>query len=117
MSAEPTAGFAARVAAAIFAGEALILLMVALLFRSDLGDGRLVIPTASAGIGLLLFLFSERLGWRLIQAAVAVGTLLVSIHAWTAHNEPDLSGKMLYIWLGLYSAYFFGPRIAAAPSR
>jgi len=114
MSAEPTAGFAARVAAAIFAGEAMILLMVALLYRSDLGDGRLVIPTASAGIGLLLFLFSERLGWRMINVAVAVGTLLVSIHAWTAHNEPDLSGEMLYIWLGLYSAYFFTPRIAAA---
>jgi len=44
MSAEPTAGFAARVAAAIFAGEAMILLMVALLYRSDLGDGRLVQP-------------------------------------------------------------------------
>src|SRR4029078_13034168 len=34
--------------------------------------------------------------------------------AWTAHNEPDLSGEMLYIWLGLYSAYLFTPRIAAA---
>ena len=114
MSAEPTAGFAARVAAAIFAGEAMILLMVALLYRSDLGDGRLVIPTTCAGIGLLLFMFSERLSWHMIQVAVAVGTLLVSIHAWTAHNEPDLSGEMLYIWLGLYSAYFFSVRIAAA---
>jgi diguanylate cyclase (GGDEF)-like protein/putative nucleotidyltransferase with HDIG domain len=114
MSAEPTAGFAARVAAAIFAGEAMILLMVALLYRSDLGDGRLVIPSASAAIGLMLFMLSERIGWRTIQLTVAVGTLLVSVHAWTAHNEPDLSGEMLYIWLGLYSAYFFSVRIAAA---
>jgi hypothetical protein len=40
MSAEPTAGCAARVPAAIFAGEALILLAVALLCRSDRGDPR-----------------------------------------------------------------------------
>jgi hypothetical protein len=40
MSAEPTARFAARVAAAIFAGEALILLAIALLYRSDLGSAR-----------------------------------------------------------------------------
>jgi diguanylate cyclase (GGDEF)-like protein/putative nucleotidyltransferase with HDIG domain len=113
MSAEPTAGFAARVAAAIFAGEALILLAVALLARSDLGDGRLIIPAACAGVGLLLFLFSDRLPWRVLQGAVALGTALVSINAWTAQNEPALSGEMLYVWLGLYSAYFFSPRAAA----
>jgi diguanylate cyclase (GGDEF)-like protein/putative nucleotidyltransferase with HDIG domain len=114
MAGEPTPGFAARVAAAIFAGEAMILLAVAMLYRSGLGDGRLVIPTACAGIGLLLFLFSERLPWQVLQLTVALGTLLVSVHAWTAQNEPALSGEMLYVWLGLYAAYFFSPRAAAA---
>ena len=26
---------------------------------------------------------------------------------WSAEHEPALSGEMLYIWLGLYAAYFF----------
>jgi diguanylate cyclase (GGDEF)-like protein/putative nucleotidyltransferase with HDIG domain len=114
MSAESTSSFAARVAAGMFTGEALILLTVALLYRSDLGDGRLVIPTACASIGLLLFLFADRTPWRVLHLAVALGTLLVSFHDWTAHNEPGLSMEMLYVWLGLYSAYFFTPRTAAA---
>ena len=45
---------------------------------------------------------------------MALGTLLVSLHDWTAHSKPALSGEMLYVWLGLYSAYFFTPRTAAA---
>jgi two-component system cell cycle response regulator len=39
---------------------------------------------------------------------------VVSINAWTAQNEPALSGEMLYVWLGLFSAYSFSPRHAAA---
>jgi diguanylate cyclase (GGDEF)-like protein/putative nucleotidyltransferase with HDIG domain len=111
MPAEP---LAARIAAAIFAGEALILLAVALLYRSDLGAGRAAIPVACAAVALLLFTLAERMPWRLLQAAVALGTVLVSIHAWAAQNEPALSGEMLYVWLGLYAAYFFSPRHAAA---
>jgi diguanylate cyclase (GGDEF)-like protein len=114
MSAEATGPFAARVAAAIFAGEALILLAVALLYRSDLGAGRLALPIACALLALALFMLAEQLPWIALQAAVAIGTVLVSIHAWTVQNEPALSGEMLYVWLGLYAAYFFTPRDAAA---
>src|SRR4029453_4009599 len=110
MSAESTSSFAARVAAGMFAGQALILLTVALLYRSDLGDGRLVIPTAWASVGLLLLLFSDMASWPLPPRAVALGTVLSAVHDWTAHNEPALSMEMLYVWLGLYSAYFFTPR-------
>ena len=114
MSAEPTARFAARVAAAIFAGEALILLAVALLYHSDLGSARVAVPVLCGAVGLLLLTFADRFPWGALQAAVAVGTVLVSVNAWTAQNEPALSGEMLYVWLGLYSAYFFSPRHAAA---
>jgi diguanylate cyclase (GGDEF)-like protein/putative nucleotidyltransferase with HDIG domain len=114
LAAVPSARFAAHVAAAMFGGEALILLAVALLYRSELGAGRVLLPVVCGAIALLLFLFAGRTGWRVLQLAVAVGTLVVSIHAWTVHNEPALSGEMLYVWLGLYSAYFFTPRIAAA---
>ena len=114
MSAEPTGRFAARVAAAIFAGEALILLAVALLYRSDLGAGRVALPVACAAVSAVLFGLSEQMPRWVLQAAVATGTVLVSIHAWTVQNEPALSGEMLYVWLGLYAAYFFSPRHAAA---
>jgi diguanylate cyclase (GGDEF)-like protein/putative nucleotidyltransferase with HDIG domain len=102
------------VAAAIFAGEAMILLAVALLYRSDLGAGRVAIPAVCGALALLLFVLAERMPWRVLQFAVATGTVLVSLHAWTAQNEPALSGEMLYVWLGLYAAYFFTPRHAAA---
>jgi diguanylate cyclase (GGDEF)-like protein/putative nucleotidyltransferase with HDIG domain len=105
--------FAARVAVAIFAGEALILLAVALLYRSDLGAGRIAPPVVCAGIALLLLALGERTPVRVLQGCVAGGTALVSVHAWSAQDEPALSGEMLYIWLGLYSAYFFSQRQAA----
>jgi diguanylate cyclase (GGDEF)-like protein/putative nucleotidyltransferase with HDIG domain len=111
MSAEP---LAARVAAAIFAGEAMILLAVALLYRSDLGSGPVAIPAVCGTIAVLLFVLAERMPQALLQSSVAVGTVLVSLHAWAVQNEPDLSGEMLYVWLGLFAAYFFTPRQAAA---
>jgi diguanylate cyclase (GGDEF)-like protein/putative nucleotidyltransferase with HDIG domain len=111
MFAEP---LAARVAAAIFAGEAVILLAVALLYRSDLGSGRVAIPAVCGALAVLLFVLAERMPVRLLQASVALGTVLVSLHAWAVQNEPDLSGEMLYVWLGLFAAYFFTPREAAA---
>ena len=111
MSAEP---LAARVAAAIFAGEALILLAVALLYRSDLGSGRLAIPAVCGALAVLLFVLAERMPLALLQSSVALGTVLVSLHAWAVQNEPALSGEMLYVWLGLFAAYFFTPRQAAA---
>ena len=111
MSAEP---LAARVAAAIFAGEAVILLAVALLYRSDLGSGRVAIPAVCGAVAVLLFVLAERMPLALLQSSVALGTVLVSLHAWAVQNEPALSGEMLYVWLGLFAAYFFTPRQAAA---
>ena len=54
---EPSPRFAARVAAGIFAGEALILTAVALLARrSDgLGGGRAAIPATCAVIAVFLY--------------------------------------------------------------
>jgi diguanylate cyclase (GGDEF)-like protein len=113
---EPSTRFAARVAAGIFAGEALILMAVALLSsRSDgLGGGRVAIPATCALVAALLYTGASGLRPRALQAATVLGTVLVSVHAWSAENEPALSGEMLYIWLGLYAAYFFSPRQAAA---
>ena len=39
--------------------------------------------------------------------------MLVTAHAWKWGSGPTLSGEMLYVWLGLYVAYFFPRREAA----
>ena len=113
---EPSPRFAARVAAGIFAGEALILTAVALLSsRSDgLSGGRVAIPAACAFIAVLLYATAGLIRPRVLPVAIAVGTVLVTAHVWSAEQEPALSGEMLYIWLGLYAAYFFSTRQAAA---
>jgi diguanylate cyclase (GGDEF)-like protein/putative nucleotidyltransferase with HDIG domain len=113
---EPSTRFAARVAAGIFAGEALILSAAAILSsRSDgLGGGRVAIPATCALVAALLYACAPVVRPRVLQAAIVLGTVLVSVHAWSADNEPALSGEMLYVWLGLYAAYFFSPRQAAA---
>jgi diguanylate cyclase (GGDEF)-like protein/putative nucleotidyltransferase with HDIG domain len=113
---QPNPRFAARVAAGIFAGEALILTAVALLSsRSDgLGDGRVAIPAICALVAALLYTCASSVKPRLLKAAIVLGTVLVSVHALSSRHEPALSGEMLYIWLGLYAAYFFSTRQAAA---
>jgi diguanylate cyclase (GGDEF)-like protein/putative nucleotidyltransferase with HDIG domain len=113
---EPSPRLAARVAAGIFAGEALILMAVAFLSsRSDgLGGGRVAIPAVCALVAALLYSSASVVGPRVLKAATFLGTVLVSVHVLSAVHEPALSGQMLYIWLGLYAAYFFSPRQAAA---
>ena len=112
---QPHPRFAARVAAGIFAGEALILTAVALLaYRSDgLGNGRVAIPATCALVAVLLYTCASTVRPRMLKAAIVLGTVLVSVHALSAKHEPALSGEMLYVWLGLFAAYFF----STAPGR
>ena len=112
---EPSPRFAARVAAGIFAGEALILTAVALLSsHSDgLGGGRVTIPATCAVIAVFLYLGAGWVRPRFLPVITALGTALVTAHVWSAEHEPALSGEMLYVWLGLYVAYFFSTRQAA----
>ena len=87
---EPSPRFAARVAAGIFAGEALILTAVALLSsRSDgLSGGRVAIPAACALIAVLLYVSAGLIRPRVLPVAIAVGTVLVTAHVWSAEQEP-----------------------------
>src|SRR5215217_1494489 len=112
---EPRSRFAARVAAGIFAGEALILTAVALLssHADGLGGGRVAIPATCAALAILLYLGAGSVRRRFLPPITALGTILVTAHVWSAEHEPALSGEMLYIWLGLYAAYFFSTRQAA----
>jgi diguanylate cyclase (GGDEF)-like protein/putative nucleotidyltransferase with HDIG domain len=112
---EPSPRFAARVAAGVFAGEALILTAVALLSSHTdvLGGGRVAIPATCAVIAVFLYVGAGWVRPRYLPAITALGTVLVTAHVWSAEHEPALSGEMLYIWLGLYAAYFFSTRQAA----
>ena len=114
---EPSPRFAARVAAGIFAGEALILTgrgapvePLGWPRRRARGDPGRVRARRRAS--------STRA--RAGPAAAAQGRDRRSARSscpctcWSAEHEPALSGEMLYIWLGLYAAYFFSPRQAAA---
>jgi diguanylate cyclase (GGDEF)-like protein/putative nucleotidyltransferase with HDIG domain len=112
---EPSSRFAARVAAGIFAGEALILTAVAFLstHTDGLGGGRVAIPATCAVIAVFLYAGAGWVRPRFLPAITALGTVLVTAHVLSAEHEPALSGEMLYIWLGLYAAYFFSTRQAA----
>ena len=112
---EPNPRFAARVAAGVFAGQALILTAVALLstHSEGLGGGRVAIPATSALVSVVLYLGANWFQPRMLAVVIAVGGVLVSAHVWSSEHEPALSGEMLYIWLGLYAAYFFSTSQAA----
>jgi two-component system, cell cycle response regulator len=112
---EPSTRFAARVASGIFAGEALILFVMALLPQASTHEvGRFAIPAACAIAALVLRLYTDRVGERTLQLAAVAGTALVSLHVAQSGDGPSESGEMLYCWLALYAAYFFSGREAAA---
>jgi diguanylate cyclase (GGDEF)-like protein len=113
-SVEPSTRFAARVAAGIFGGEAAVLLAVAALPNPNVwSQSRIIIPAICAVVAVLLHLFADRVTMPWLELSVALGTLLVSVHAWQWGSGSTLSGELLYVWLGLYVAYFFPAREAA----
>jgi diguanylate cyclase (GGDEF)-like protein len=112
---EPSTRVAARVASGIFAGEAIILLVVALLPQaSGASPARFAIPAACALCALVLHLTADRASDLTLEIAAVLGTVFVSIHVLLWGDGPSQSGEMLYAWLALYAAYFFGTREAAA---
>jgi diguanylate cyclase (GGDEF)-like protein len=111
---EPSTRFAARVAAGIFGGEALILLAVAVLPNpGGWSSWRLVVPAVCGAVALLLLRFADRVSPRTLEVCVAFGITLVTVQAWRWGSGPANADEMLYVWLGLYVAYFFSRREAA----
>jgi diguanylate cyclase (GGDEF)-like protein len=112
---EPSPRFAARVASGIFAGQALILFIIGLLpHQGGAHVARLVIAAACGVFAVALHLSAGKIGSRMLQAAAACGTLLLSLNLLLSVDSNSLSDEMLYIWLALYAAYFFPVRQAAA---
>jgi diguanylate cyclase (GGDEF)-like protein len=107
---EPSTRFAARVGSGIFAGLALLLVVLALLPAADAPAlGRFAIPAACLLAALALHINSEHLPPSTLYAAAALGTGLVSV---SLLLSDDASGELLYAWLALYVAYFFPIRHA-----
>jgi two-component system, cell cycle response regulator len=109
---EPSSRSAARVGAAIFGGETLVLLAVAVLPGGQLGPRSLAVPLVCAAVALALLVLANSIGPRRLQAATGLGTVLVSLHLWAWGSA--LSGEALYLWIALYVAYFFPVGPAAA---
>jgi two-component system cell cycle response regulator len=108
---EPSTRFAARVAAGMFAGLAVLLVILAALTGGDVPAAvRFAIPAACALASVALHVNSDRIVQSTLHAAAALGTLLVTANLLLA--DDTLSGEFLYAWLALYAAYFFPIRQA-----
>ena len=108
---EPNPAFAARVASGIFAGETLIILVLAALG----GLPALWIVAGAGGVcALALYLAADLVGPVTLQIAAAGAILLVSVAVLLGADGPSLSSELLYGWPALYVAYFFTARQAVA---
>ena len=105
--------FAARVGSGIFAGLAVLLVVLALLPGAD-GPAlaRFAVPVACALAALALHSNANEVQPLTIYAAATLGTLLISANLLLAEHASALSGELLFAWLALYAAYFFPIRQA-----
>jgi diguanylate cyclase (GGDEF)-like protein/PAS domain S-box-containing protein len=71
--------------------------------------GLLLVFGLAAVVGGLVWRGAGRLPVRLAPVAVALGSILIAaaIH-WSGEGESPFA--FIYLWVGLYSAYFFGAR-------
>jgi two-component system, cell cycle response regulator len=110
---EPSTPFAARVGSGIFAGLAVLLVVLAVLPGSDAPAlARFAIPVACAIAALGLHFNSDQASPLSLYGAATLGTLLVSAYLLLADDTGATGGELLYTWLALYAAYFFPIRQA-----
>jgi diguanylate cyclase (GGDEF)-like protein/putative nucleotidyltransferase with HDIG domain len=110
---EPSTPFAARVGSGIFAGLAVLLVVLAALPGSDAPTlARFAIPFACALAALGLHFNSDQARPLSLYAAATLGTLLISADLLIADDTGAASAELLYTWLALYAAYFFPIRQA-----
>jgi diguanylate cyclase (GGDEF)-like protein len=107
----------ARAQAGLWAGGALIALLVAILPHPKEANtlGFLVVAgIATAAAGLINSRAGQLPRW-LLQLAPLVGTVLISLCIYFSGERkgaPSTDNEMLYLWVALYSAYFFSLRQA-----
>jgi diguanylate cyclase (GGDEF)-like protein/putative nucleotidyltransferase with HDIG domain len=104
-----------RVLASFYlAGATLVLLTLALPHAPDANEaGLLAVALNASLIGGLLLWQAGRVSARLLPFALAWGSVLVTLVAWCSAEHPSPL-VFFYLWIFLYSAYFFGTRTAIA---
>jgi diguanylate cyclase (GGDEF)-like protein len=107
--------FAARVAAALFAVGGLISFAVVLLPHPEefFEAGFWAIGAMALGTAGLMHWHAERFPSRLLPLLIAGGTCLISLDIYFSGESigsPSVDNEMLYLWVALYSAYFFSRR-------
>jgi diguanylate cyclase (GGDEF)-like protein/putative nucleotidyltransferase with HDIG domain len=104
-----------RVLASFYlAGATLVLLTLALPHAADASEVGLLAVTLNAyAFGGLLLWQARRVSTRLLPFALAWGSLLVTLVAWCSAEHPSPL-VFFYLWIFLYSAYFFSTRTAVA---
>ena len=104
-----------RVLASLYtAGATLVLLTLALPHAEDTVEvGLLAVALNAYAIGGLLFWLAPRLPERALPLVLAWGSTLVTVlaYCWGAAPSPLV---FFYLWVFLYSAYFFTRRVALA---
>ena len=74
------------------------------------------IGIAAFSMAALLRIADHRLPPWALQAIVALGSVLITTDIWFSgdgHGAPKPDNEMLYLWVALYSVYFFSVRAAA----
>ncbi len=75
--------------------------------------GLLVVFAVAASVGGVFWLGAERLSVRLAPLAAALGSVLIAAAIyWSGDGQSSFA--FIYLWVGLYSAYFFTRAQAAA---
>jgi len=104
-----------RVLASFYlAGATLVLLTIALPHAADASEaGLLAVALSAYAIGALMLWQARRISLRLLPFALACGSVLVTLVAWFSAEHPSPL-VFFYLWVFLYSAYFFSTRTAIA---
>jgi len=96
------------------AGATLVLVTIALPHAADASEaGLLAISLNAYLIGALMLWQSQRVPQRALPFALAWGSVLVTGVAWCSAEHPSPL-ICFYLWVFLYSAYFFDTRVGVA---
>jgi diguanylate cyclase (GGDEF)-like protein len=116
--AEAELAMMARLQAGLWAGGALLAFLIAALPHppETNATGYLIAGLVALAIGVLVFATAGRAGVGLLQVSGLVGTALISLCVYFSGEHsgaPATDNEMLYLWVVIFSAYFFTRRQAA----
>jgi diguanylate cyclase (GGDEF)-like protein len=108
----------ARAQAGLWAGGALIALLVGVLPHPDEAwqSGFFIVAALAGSIAALIHWRAGKIPRWLLQLLPLLGTGLISLCIYFSGERlgaPSTDNEMLYLWVALYSAYFFSLRAAA----